>query len=143
MLNQFVCRDADKARRKAALRHERSRRARGDPPHRGRNRDVLGQVEVVQAFGARHLGDGDVAEIGQAGYQRDRLVLTHVPGEGFHVARVEVEGADGIEPMRRGNRFGDAGHGVGELNAIAAAFGQQAGYEGADLAGAEYEDLLH
>ena len=143
MLDELVRRDADEARRESALRHERGRCALGNRTHCRGDRDVLRKVEVMQAFRASHFGDGDVAEIGQARYERDRLVRAYVPRECFLVARIEVERGDRIESMRRGNRFRDAGLGICELYTIAAAFSQQAGYEGTDLAGAEYEDLFH
>ncbi len=113
VLDQFIRRDADEARREPALRYECHGCAFTDLAHLGRNRDILRQVEVMQAFGARHFGDGDVAEIGQARDEGGRLVLPHVLHEGCLVARIQIEGHDRVEPMCLCNRFGDAGRGVG------------------------------
>ncbi len=97
----------------------------------------------MQFFGSRHFGDDDIAEIGQARHQRDRFVLTNVPGERFLVARIEVECRNRIQVVGRGDRLGDAWLGVRQLDPVAAAFGKQAGYEGTDFAGAKYENLFH
>ena len=70
-------------------------------------------------------------------------VLTHVLGERFQVTRVEVERRDRIEPVGCGDRLRDARFGICQLHPVAAAFGQQAGDKGTDLAGAEDEDLFH
>ncbi len=143
MLDELVRSDADEARCEAALRHERGGCAIGDRADLLGDRNVFGQVEVMQALGPRHFRHGDVAEIGQARYQCGRLVFAHVRGERFLVARIEVEGGERVQPVGCGDRFCEARLGVCELHPVAAAFGQQAGYEGADLAGAEYEDLFH
>ena len=138
MLDKLVGRDADEAGCQAALGDERRRCTCGDPADLLSDGNVLGQVEVMQAFGARHFSHGDVAEIGQARYQGDRLVFAYVRGEGILVVRIEIKGGKRVQPVSRCNRTRDAGFGVCDLHPVAAAFGQQAGYKGADLAGAEY-----
>jgi hypothetical protein len=97
----------------------------------------------MQVFRASHFGDDDVAEIGKARYDSDRLVLAHVSRECFLVVRIEVECCDRVQSMRRGNRFGNTRLCIGKLDPVASAFREQAGYQSADLAGAEYEDLFH
>ena len=70
-------------------------------------------------------------------------MLLHVSSERVLVARVEVEGDDRVESVGLGDRLRDAWFRIRELHAVTAAFAEQAGYEGTDLAGTEYENVLH
>ena len=65
MLNEFVGRDAYKTRRQSALWREYVVGARGDFANCFGDRNVLGQVEVMQTFGTCDLGNRDIRGIGE------------------------------------------------------------------------------
>ena len=108
-----------------------------------RNSNVLGQIEVVQTLGPCYFGDGNVAVIRQAGHNRARLVGPNVCGQRVFVTRVQIKSDNILIIVCVHDVSRYASLGVGQLHAIVARLGQQTRDQSPDLAGAQYENILH
>jgi len=78
MLNEFISRNTDEARSETTLRYENGFSAFCKFAHCFGNFDIFRQIEIMQALSARHSGHTNIAVIGQAGYDSDGLLITHV-----------------------------------------------------------------
>ncbi len=92
---------------------------------------------------ARDLRDLDVAVEGQARNDRVGRIVPKVPLERGRVLGVELMGVQARQGMCGDDGAGSRAVHVGDVHFVIPAFGQQTGYERADLAGAENQDLLH
>ena len=92
---------------------------------------------------AGDLGHLHVAVEGQAGNDRVGRVLAQVGFEQRRVRGVEFVGVQVRQAVGRHDRIGGIAVDVGHVDFVIPAFREEAGDEGADLAGAEDEYLLH
>ena len=124
--DERVGRDADEAWRQSTLRYERTVGAIGEAAHGARHGDVLGEVEIVHAGGARGLGDHGVAVVRQARDHRVRRMRAQVRGQGGRVTRVQPVGVEIVEVVRVHDGASHFCVDVRDVDVVIAAFGQQA-----------------
>ena len=118
-------------------------RAGGELAHGTGHRDVLGEVEVVDAGVAGGLGHADVAVVRQARHDRIHGVRLQVRGEGLRVARIETVRVQVVEAVGVDDGARHVDVDVGDVDLVLAGFREQAGNQRADLARAEDQDLVH
>ena len=143
MSDQRVGGDADEAGRQPALRHECALGALGERTHGARHGDILGEVEVVRVRLAGRLGDRHVAVERQAGYDCVHRMRAQVGAQLGHILSVQAVGVQSRQLVRIDYGAGDFGIDVRDVHLVIAGFGQQAGNQGADLAGSQDEDFVH
>ena len=124
VLDDFICRNADKARCESTLRDKGCFRTFGQFPHLICHCDIFCQVEVMHVFLPCNICDRDIAKIGQAGNHGDGSVLLNVRAKTRRIGGIKRKGVKISMPVSLDHLICRTCFLVGELHMVVAAVGE-------------------